>query len=238
MCGSVRGVGAGGIISAAFCCMYKLLTLRPTRKQIMTMIKYKDAPYVRAIGLLYVRYTQPPDQLWSWFSRFLMDEESFSPACGLGPSSGRSITIGAMCRQLLTKLDWFTALFPRIPVAIQKEIQARLEEYDAEHGIQESGGAGDGGRDSRDEQPRRQQESMRQGVRESRDHRRSRDDGDSHRRRQSWDRNREEERDDERRRRRSRSRSPVEKRRSSRERSRSRERHPQSSKHSRHHRYD
>ena len=34
MCGGVRGVGAGGIVSSAFCLLYKLSTLKLTRKQI------------------------------------------------------------------------------------------------------------------------------------------------------------------------------------------------------------
>ena len=139
MCGSVRGVGAGGIISTAFCCLYKLLTLRPTRKQLMSMIKYKDAPFIRAIGLLYVRYTQPPDQLWTWFSKFLSDGEEFCPASVAGSSAGRRITIGQMCRQMLTKQDWFSALFPRIPVPIQKEIQTNLQQYDAENENNDAG---------------------------------------------------------------------------------------------------
>lgn len=29
------------------------------------------------------------------------------------------MTIGTMVRQLLTKLDWYDSLFPRIPVPIQ-----------------------------------------------------------------------------------------------------------------------
>ena len=35
---------------------------------------------------------------------------------------GQPITIGVMVRQLLTKLDWYDTLFPRIPVPIQVRI--------------------------------------------------------------------------------------------------------------------
>ena len=52
---------------------------------------------------------------------------------------GRPITIGEMCVQLLTRLDWYTTLFPRIPVLIQKEIEANLQgwrdEKAAEKGV-------------------------------------------------------------------------------------------------------
>ena len=129
MCGSVRGVGAGGIISTAFCCLYKLKTLKPTRKQMMQMIKFRDAPYIRAIGFLYIRYTQPPDSLWNWLHKFLADPETFVPQSVPVASAAKKMTIGQMCQHLLTQLDWFSALFPRIPVAIQKDIDAKLREH-------------------------------------------------------------------------------------------------------------
>lgn len=178
MCGSVRGVGTGGIISTAFCCLYKLLTLRPTRKQVNTMIKYKDAPFIRAIGFLFIRFTQPPDQLWTWFSKFLSDEEEFCPASVAGSSSSeRRITIGNMCRQMLTKQDWFSALFPRIPIPIQKQIDAHLLEYDNEYGNQQQHASTRNQNDDYD----RDYEKQESGDRRSDDRRRDRD-GDRKRR--------------------------------------------------------
>lgn len=37
------------------------------------------------------------------------------------------MTIGTMLRQWLVKLEWFSTLFPRIPVPIQQKIQKHLE---------------------------------------------------------------------------------------------------------------
>lgn len=130
MCGSVRGVGAGGIVSTVFCLLYKLFTLRPTRKQVMSFIKCKDSPYIRATGFLYLRFTQPPDSLWQWFERFLSDPEEFQPKAGGG---GPPMTIGEMVRHLLTKLEWFSTHFPRIPIPILKDIEKKLAEYDQSH---------------------------------------------------------------------------------------------------------
>ena len=128
MCGSVRGVGAGGIISTPFCILYKLFTLKLTRKQLNGLIRHKDSPYIRSLGFMYVRYTQPPGDLWKWFETFLEDEEEVDPKAG----GGQPMTIGQMCRHMLTKLDWFSTLFPRIPVPIQKDIEAKLKKHDAE----------------------------------------------------------------------------------------------------------
>ena len=122
----VRGVGAGGIVSTAFCLLYKLHTLKPTRKQIMSMIKYKDAPNIRALGFLFIRYTQPPDQLWNWFNKYLEDKEEVDASSNGGPL----VTIGTIVRNMLTKLEWYSTLFPRIPIPIQKDIEKKLEEFD------------------------------------------------------------------------------------------------------------
>ena len=37
--------------------------------------------------------------------------------------------MGDMIRDFLIKLDWFGALFPRIPVPVQKQIVANLKEF-------------------------------------------------------------------------------------------------------------
>lgn len=40
---------------------------------------------------------------------------------------GQNMSIGQMLRQWLVKLEWFSTLFPRIPVPIQQKIQKYLE---------------------------------------------------------------------------------------------------------------
>lgn len=125
MCGGVRGVGAGGIVSTAFCLLYKLYTLRLTRKQVNGLLNHSDSPYIRALGFMYIRYTQPPADLYDWYEDYLLDEEEIDVKAG----GGQTMTIGHMTYQFLTKLDWFSTLFPRIPVPIQKQIEKRLENF-------------------------------------------------------------------------------------------------------------
>ncbi|XP_049547188.1 pre-mRNA-splicing factor 38B [Anopheles darlingi] len=131
MCGGVRGVGAGGIVSTAFCLLYKLYTLRLTRKQVNGLLTHGDSPYIRALGFMYLRYTQPPADLFDWYEPYLIDDEEIDVKAG----GGQTMTIGQMIRQWLTKLDWFSTLFPRIPVPIQKQIDAKLEQYASENGV-------------------------------------------------------------------------------------------------------
>ncbi|KAH8292692.1 hypothetical protein KR018_002753, partial [Drosophila ironensis] len=131
MCGGVRGVGAGGIVSTAYCLLYKLYTLRLTRKQINGLLNHTDSAYIRALGFMYLRYTQPPGDLYDWYEDYLQDEEEIDVKAG----GGQVVTIGQMVYQFMVKLDWFSTLFPRIPVPIQKQIDKKIEQYCREHGV-------------------------------------------------------------------------------------------------------
>uniref|UniRef100_H2ZEL3 Pre-mRNA-splicing factor 38 n=1 Tax=Ciona savignyi TaxID=51511 RepID=H2ZEL3_CIOSA len=125
MCGGVRGVGAGGVVSTSFCILFKLFTLKLTRKQVNGLLNHTDSPFIRGLGVMYIRYTQAPKDLWNWYEPYLEDEEEIDVKAG----GGCVMTIGMMIRTVLTKLDWFSTLFPRIPVPIQKEIDEGLSEY-------------------------------------------------------------------------------------------------------------
>ena len=46
---------------------------------------------------------------------------------------GHNITMGQMVRQMMTKLEWYSTLFPRIPVPVEKQIHAHFKEWDAAH---------------------------------------------------------------------------------------------------------
>lgn len=75
MCCGVRGVGAGGIVSSAYCLLMKLAQIKVTRKQLTGIINHGDSPYIRGLGFLYIRYTQNPADFWDWYSPYLDDEE-------------------------------------------------------------------------------------------------------------------------------------------------------------------
>ncbi len=49
----------------------------------------------------------------------------------LKAGGGYTVTVGQMCRMMLTSLDWFGTLFPRLPVLVQKVIMRKLEAFPA-----------------------------------------------------------------------------------------------------------
>ncbi|KAK3774365.1 hypothetical protein RRG08_049022 [Elysia crispata] len=122
MCGGVRGVGAGGIVSSAYCLLFKLFTLKLTKKQLVNLITHRDSPYIRGLGFMYIRYCQPPADLWDWYEPYLDDEEELDVKAG----TGHMMTIGEILRQWLVKLEWYSTLFPRIPVPIQKDLEIKF----------------------------------------------------------------------------------------------------------------
>jgi len=124
MCGGVRGVGTGGIVSSTFCLLFKLFTLKLTEKQVYTLINHTDSPYIRGLGFMFIRFCQHPNTYWDWFEPYLEDEEEVDPKAG----GGSMMTMGQMVRSFLLKPDWYGTLFPRIPVPIFKEIEAGLKE--------------------------------------------------------------------------------------------------------------
>lgn len=76
------------------------------------------------MGFLYIRYTQPPTDFWKWFEPYLEDEEELEVKAGV------TMTIGELCRYMITKMDWYSTLFPRMPIPVQKELEKQLQEYD------------------------------------------------------------------------------------------------------------
>ena len=55
----------------------------------------------------------------------------FSKEIDLKAGGGFKTTIGAMCRMMLSKMEWFGTMFPRMPVTVQKELKEKLDEISA-----------------------------------------------------------------------------------------------------------
>jgi pre-mRNA-splicing factor 38B len=91
---------------------------------VIGLQNHTDSPYIRGLGFMYVRYTQAPQDLYDWFEEYLEDEEEIDVKAG----GGCKMTIGQMLKSWLIRLEWFDTLFPRIPVPIQNDINARLRE--------------------------------------------------------------------------------------------------------------
>ena len=114
--------GTSRLASTAFCLLLKFMTQRLTRRQVTGLLETSDQPFVRALGLLYVRYTVNPADMYAWFEPYLECEEEFTPSA----DETKRSTIGAFCIKLLTELNYFGTTLPRIPVPIERKIKVML----------------------------------------------------------------------------------------------------------------
>jgi len=116
-------IGASKIPSTAFCLLLRLLTMRCTEKQMASMLDHPDSPYIRCIGFLFLRYASDPANLYDWFQPYLYDQEKVRVAAN---PSHPEITIGDYCRNLLTDMNYFSTLLPRLPILIERDVKVKL----------------------------------------------------------------------------------------------------------------
>lgn len=88
-----------------------------------SMLQHKDSPYIRCTGALYLRYAAEPSSLHRWFEPYLFDEEPVQIAAS--PQTPES-TVGAYIRTLLTDMNYFGTLLPRLPVHLERDIKVKL----------------------------------------------------------------------------------------------------------------
>lgn len=108
--------------SSAFCLLVKFMTIKLTYKQLNGLLTYSQNVYVRAIGLLYLRYVCPPTDLWKWVEPYVEDDQDILP------SSDRNVkmTIGGFTVKLLTEMQFYGSTLPRIPLLIERKIKVFL----------------------------------------------------------------------------------------------------------------
>ena len=114
--------GAGREPSSLFCILVKAFTLRLTENEVGRLLASNASPWFCCLGMLYLRYTAPPGDLWSWFEPLLQDDRSFRPS----EAQSSETTIGAYARRLLTDMRYFGTMLPRIPLKYERRIKMLL----------------------------------------------------------------------------------------------------------------
>lgn len=108
--------------STLFCLLGRLFVMRISKSEVRKLLEHADSPYIRVVGLLYLRFGVASADLWLWFERYVDDAEPF--AHEHDPSS--KTTIGEYARKLLTELQYYNTMLPRIPVMIERGIKVKL----------------------------------------------------------------------------------------------------------------
>ena len=136
----VRGISSGGIASTCFCILYKIYTLKISKKDLTKMLFHEDSAYIKCLGLLLIRYTFPPKMFAEYLEDILDDETEIET---IESRKRKSMTIGDFVKKLFSgDLKWYDTILPRIPVTAQKDLDQMFkenEEADEKYG----GGWGD-----------------------------------------------------------------------------------------------
>ena len=181
--------------STAFCVMFRMFSTNGglTIKQMNQMLGHKN-PYIKAIGLMYLRLSSPPEDLWDWFEPLLADESIIRFHPRRDTAIGK---LGKFCADLLREMKFQELMLPRIPVLTYKKTIEKLDNYIKENDIDFSIPSDDdddeNGRSAQDRRRREREDSRKERERErerersrkrsrSRSSSRSRDDDDDDRR--------------------------------------------------------
>ena len=175
--------------STAFCVMFKMFSTNGglTIKQMNQMLAHKN-PYIKAIGLMYLRLSSPPEDLWDWFEPLLADESIIRFHPRRDTAIGK---LGKFCADLLREMKFQELMLPRIPVLTYKKTIEKLDNYIKENDIDFSIPSDDDEENGRSAQDRRRDDSRRRERERERERERSRkrsyddDDNDDDRHRHS-----------------------------------------------------
>jgi len=65
------------------------------------MMNSRQSVYLRGLAFMFIRYTQPPGDLWAWMEPYLDDETEIDPRSG----GGDKMQFGQLIRMMLTKVS-------------------------------------------------------------------------------------------------------------------------------------
>lgn len=108
--------------SALFCCLYRLVTFGIDSTQLSYLLDLDDHPRIRCVGLLYVRFGLPPDQLWQWLGDYALDDQELQ----MNTASADLTTIGEFVENLLLEESYHKMVLPRLPMSVKRQLQAKL----------------------------------------------------------------------------------------------------------------
>eukprot|EP01086_Lenisia_limosa_P000835 TRINITY_DN1145_c0_g1_i1.p1 TRINITY_DN1145_c0_g1~~TRINITY_DN1145_c0_g1_i1.p1 ORF type:complete len:137 (-),score=29.61 TRINITY_DN1145_c0_g1_i1:195-605(-) len=82
-CTSIEVVENNGRVpGTALCLIYKLFCFKLTEKQVTAMLQHPDSNFVRACGILYLRYVCPPHRLFEFLQPYFNDNEVIQTVVG------------------------------------------------------------------------------------------------------------------------------------------------------------
>eukprot|EP00470_Lotharella_oceanica_P003922 CAMPEP_0170172564 /NCGR_PEP_ID=MMETSP0040_2-20121228/5806_1 /TAXON_ID=641309 /ORGANISM="Lotharella oceanica, Strain CCMP622" /LENGTH=346 /DNA_ID=CAMNT_0010413289 /DNA_START=94 /DNA_END=1135 /DNA_ORIENTATION=- len=133
MCSGTRGVGTQGRPTRMWMHLVKLFTLKPTERQIESLIVSKQSPFLRVLGFLYIRYCVKREEVWDWLSPYIDDTEKIQ----IERLTETFWPLGRLVRTLLTETKYYDTHLPRLPVLLSRQIVQGIKDWDKSQGRKE-----------------------------------------------------------------------------------------------------
>lgn len=93
----------------------------------------EDSPFVKALGLMYLRWTFDPKYIMEWVEDSLFDKDEVRLR-----EKGSTLTIGELTKLLLTEAKFCEIFMPRWPAKEARKIAQKIEEYQHEIPVSKS----------------------------------------------------------------------------------------------------
>ena len=135
----------------------QLFEIRPTAEELKQVLKDSHSS-VRAVGVLYVRFTQPTEDILSWVDLPLREVETPIFVNPRGLEESTKTTMSKFVRNVLLETKYLDTRFPRVPERRLRDLRTGADEAIAEasgrgggdRGGRSRGGSGDRGQSGRD----------------------------------------------------------------------------------------
>jgi len=111
--------------STLFCCLYRLISMKLPEAELRSLLVRTDSPYLRAVGFLYIRFSNPKDA-WPCFRDYLFDMQEFFP----GVCKLKSQTLGRWIEGLLAYDKYYGTQLPRIPHTLKQHLVVWLAQIE------------------------------------------------------------------------------------------------------------
>ena len=98
------------------------------------LLDHVDSPYIRGIGLLYLRFVGDPNTILQWIEPYLSDDERITVTATSKKSNAprrhrqQNETVGGFARRLFSssERDYYGTALPRLPTKVEREIQVKI----------------------------------------------------------------------------------------------------------------
>ena len=118
----------GKTASASFCLVYKLFLMRLTEAELNVLLTHEDSPFIRLVGMLYVRIGLGAHAFWGFLAPLLSDDSEMkisSTGARYGEKE-KTVKILELAECMLTSNKYYNTILPQLSVPNIRQHKAKI----------------------------------------------------------------------------------------------------------------